>query len=462
MSELKLNRRQALTGAAVAGAAVLTGAVPAAAAATRCPTASSCGPGWSATRSTPARCRPGRCQWPGRSPRTSASAGWSGPASRSPARSSPTRCTSTCAAWPRVGTTSTGSGPRGSSARSGVPGPRRPCSPTRRCSGWPWSAARTSRTATGRRSTAWPRKTSTSSSTSVTTSTRATRRASSPTAATSRRRRSAWGSYARWTTTATGTPSTRATRRCAPPMRPSRGSPPLRIYRRFDFGRLARFNVLDTRQYRTDQPGGFSNDLGPEGPGRANVAGTLTGSAQEQWLADGLTSSPARWNVIAQQVMMSRTRFPNPTGGLPPTIVNLDQWDGYQPQRERLLRLLAERRVANPVVLAGDIHSTWFSELKVNFDDPASPPVAVEFVGTSISSDFPVLFDGPIKAANPFLNPHVRFFDGLKRGYLRCEVGRGLWRTDVRVVDTIAVRATPVRTDVSFIVESGRPVLVRL
>ncbi len=239
------------------------------------------------------------------------------------------------------------------------------------------------------------------------------------------------------------------------------GSPALRIYRRFDFGRLARFNVLDTRQYRTDQPGGFSNDLGPEGPGRANVAGTLTGSAQEQWLADGLTSSPARWNVIAQQVMMSRTRFPNPTGGLPPTIVNLDQWDGYQPQRERLLRLLAERRVANPVVLAGDIHSTWFSELKVNFDDPASPPVAVEFVGTSISSDFPVLFDGPIKAANPFLNPHVRFFDGLKRGYLRCEVDRRLWRTDVRVVDTIAVRTAPVRTDVSFVVESGRPVLVR-
>src|SRR6266511_2208479 len=124
------------------------------------------------------------------------------------------------------------------------------------------------------------------------------------------------------------------------------GSPALRIYRRFDFGRLARFNVLDTRQYRTDQPGGFSNDLGPAGPGRANVSGSLTGSAQEQWLADGLTSSPARWNVIAQQVMMSRTRFPNPTGGLPPTIVNLDQWDGYQPQRERLLRHLAERRVA--------------------------------------------------------------------------------------------------------------------
>jgi alkaline phosphatase D len=232
------------------------------------------------------------------------------------------------------------------------------------------------------------------------------------------------------------------------------GSSELRIYRRFDFGRLARMNVLDTRQYRTDQPGGYPDDLGPEPPGQANTAGTLTGAEQERWLADGLTHSPARWNVIAQQVMMSRTRFPNPAL-VPPTIVNMDQWDGYQPARQRLLRLLADAHVANPVVLAGDIHSTWISELKVNFDDPAAPSVAAEFVGTSISSDFPAAFDAPIKAANPILNPHVRYFDGLKHGYLRCDVGRDVWRTDVRVVDTIATRDAPVHTNASFVVEAG-------
>ena len=153
---------------------------------------------------------------------------------------------------------------------------------------------------------------------------------------------------------------------------------------------------------------------------------------------------------------MSRTRFPNPAM-VPPSIVNLDQWDGYAPQRERVLRFLADARVANPVVLAGDIHSTWCSDLKLNFDDPASPNVAVEFVATSISSDFPVEFDAPIKQANPIFNPHVRYFDGLKRGYLRCEIDRHVWRTDVRVVDTIDVRDAPVRTDVSFVVESGNP-----
>ena len=76
-------------------------------------------------------------------------------------------------------------------------------------------------------------------------------------------------------------------------------------------------------------------------------------------------------------------------------------------------------------------------------------------MATSVSSGFPVAFDAPIKAANPSVNPHVRYFDGLKRGYLRCEVTNNVWRTDVRVVDTIAVRETPVSTSASFLVDTG-------
>jgi alkaline phosphatase D len=236
------------------------------------------------------------------------------------------------------------------------------------------------------------------------------------------------------------------------------GSPDLRIFRRFDFGRLARFNVLDTRQYRSDQPGGFPGDFGLTGAGTGNTDGTLTGADQEAWLDRGLTTSPAQWNVIAQQVMMSRTLFPNPAL-VPPSVANLDQWDGYVPQRTRLLNLLSDAQVSNPVVLAGDIHSTWVSELKLDFDQPESRSVAVEFVAPSISSDFPAAFDAPIKAANPILNPHVRYFDGLRHGYLRCEVDNERWRTDVRVVDSIAVREAPTYTQAAFAVESGTPAI---
>jgi alkaline phosphatase D len=237
------------------------------------------------------------------------------------------------------------------------------------------------------------------------------------------------------------------------------GHADLRIFRRFDFGRLARFNVLDTRQYRTDQPGGFPGDFGPAAAGVANTAGTLTGADQERWLMAGLDHSAARWNVIAQQVMMSRIKLPNPTGGVPPIIANLDQWDGYAPQRTRLLHHLADARIANPVILAGDIHSTWLSELKLDFDRPDQPSVAVELVATSISSDFPIAYDAPLKAVNPTYNPHVRYFDGSRRGYLRCEIDEQSWRTDMRTVETIEVRRAPVTTSASYVVEAGTSTL---
>jgi alkaline phosphatase D len=244
--------------------------------------------------------------------------------------------------------------------------------------------------------------------------------------------------------------------------RPMPGSPHYRLFRRFDFGDLLRLNVLDTRQYRTDQPPSIISDFGSVESGLNNTDGTLTGAGQEAWLRRGLDRSRARWNVIAQQVMMSQIRFPNllnPQNPLPP-IANLDQWDGYDPARTRLLTFLRDRRVTNPVVLAGDIHSSWFSDLRVDRDDLSAPPVAVEFTATSISSDFPVGFDAPLKAYNPILNPQVRHFDGLRRGYLLMDVDRRRWLTQERTVDSIAVRESPVRTTASWAVFAGTPGLV--
>ena len=237
------------------------------------------------------------------------------------------------------------------------------------------------------------------------------------------------------------------------------GSPELRIFRRFDFGDLARFNVLDTRQYRTDQPGGFPHDSGTEATGQGNLSGTLTGEAQEGWLKHGLVTSRARWNVLAQQVMMSRTRLPDLLNTVP-FLTNLDQWDGYAPQRQRLLQFLVEKSISNPVVLAGDTHSSWFSDLTLNFDDPGAAVVAAEFVVTSISSNFRPALVPLIEKANPVLNPHVRYFQGLRRGYLRMDVNRERWLTEERTVESIATRTSPVATTAAFVSAAGLPGVV--
>jgi alkaline phosphatase D len=239
------------------------------------------------------------------------------------------------------------------------------------------------------------------------------------------------------------------------------GSSALQLYRRFDFGDLARFSVLDTRQYRTDQPGAFAGDFGAEAAGLGNATGNLTGARQEKWLRDNLDRSPARWNVIAQQVMMSRTRFPNFLPNVPvPFLTNLDQWDGYAPFRAKLLQYLAAEAVSNPVVLSGDIHSTWMNDLVLNPDDPAAKVIASEFVSTSISSDFPAAFDAPVKATLATLNPRTRYFDGSRRGYLRVDVNRQRWLTEARTVDSIATRTSPISTTARFAVAHGTPGIV--
>ncbi len=241
------------------------------------------------------------------------------------------------------------------------------------------------------------------------------------------------------------------------------GSPDLRIYRRFDFGRLARLNMLDTRQYRTDQPGGFPGDFGLPEAGATNVDGSLTGPEQEAWLTRGLRSSSATWNLVGQQTQLARTLFLNPIPpNVPPVLANLDQWDGYAPGRQRLIDVLAggangRRPVANPVVLTGDIHSTWVSDIKQNFDDPASATVATEFVAPSVSSDFPVAFVPVVLASNAALNPHVKYFDGIGHGYLKLTVTPDVLTTEVRTTPILNDPAAVVATSATFVVHAGTP-----
>ena len=229
----------------------------------------------------------------------------------------------------------------------------------------------------------------------------------------------------------------------------------MRLYRRLTFGDLAEFNVLDTRQYRSDQPCG--DGFVPRCSEAFAPNATMTGREQEQWLLQGLSKSQTRWNVIAQQVMMAEYDFVAGT----PEIFNLDAWDGYVASRNRILGFIKDRKPNNPVVLTGDIHSSWVHDLKTDFQNPASPTVATEFVGTSITSDFPTAAIATVRAALPE-NPHTKFFDGQYRGYVRCNLTRNAWQSDFRIVSTILDPNASISTLASFVVENGRPGAMRV
>ncbi|MCW2547941.1 MAG: Alkaline phosphatase [Mycobacterium sp.] len=226
------------------------------------------------------------------------------------------------------------------------------------------------------------------------------------------------------------------------------GSPNLKIYRRFAFGSLATLNVLDTRQYRTPHPCG-QQDFGPASCGADNTSGTLTGAVQEAWLRAGLRASRSTWDVVAQQTLMTQVK-----GKLGDTeLILVDQNDGYAPYRKRIMQMLAER--PSPVVLSGDIHSSWVSDLRVDFDRPETPAIAAEFCTTSISSDFKEELEPLVKAQLPTAAPQVRHFNGAKRGYTRHTVTPASWHCDYRVVADVKHGPTsPVSTESSWVVEA--------
>src|SRR5947209_19776458 len=108
---------------------------------------------------------------------------------------------------------------------------------------------------------------------------------------------------------------------------------------------------------------------------------TMLGDKQEKWLLDGLAKSPATWNILAQQVMMARVdQAPGES-----VTYQMDQWPGYEINRRRILKFFEERKIVNPIVIAGDIHENLANDLRVDFDDLGSRTVATEFVGTSTS-----------------------------------------------------------------------------
>ena len=232
--------------------------------------------------------------------------------------------------------------------------------------------------------------------------------------------------------------------------------PDMRIYSRAQFGALAAFHMLDDRQYRSYQVcpragrGGSNVVSAAACPELFDPALTLLGPEQEKWLREGLAASRARWNVIAQQTLMAQV---DRTPGEGQSFWT-DGWDGYPAARARLLRGVTDSNAENPLVLGGDVHTFIAADLKTDFNDPAALAVATEFGSGSITSQGPSLKQTQAWADE---NPHIRFANGIRRGYGTLELTQKRCVARFRTVADVTDPDTSVRTLAAFNVEDGRP-----
>ncbi len=227
--------------------------------------------------------------------------------------------------------------------------------------------------------------------------------------------------------------------RIAPP-----AGPGLAIHRTVDWGGLTRFVLLDTRQYRDDQPCG--DDLGPRCEETATIS--MLGADQEAWFADVAPGHEAVWTTVVQQVVVHQWRF---LGGN--TLWNLDQWDGYTGARLHLLETLAGSPA--PVVLTGDVHSSWVSDLRADFDDEDSDEVGVEFVAPGVSSDVPSQLRGAGSLVE-LSSPHIRWSETRRRGWVVHTISADEWTAEYRLVTDASVEGSAVTTEETFRVEAGQ------
>ena len=226
--------------------------------------------------------------------------------------------------------------------------------------------------------------------------------------------------------------------------------PDVRLHRRLPYGRLADITMLDTRQYRSNQPCGDGG--GVDCDDRFNPDQTMLGGKQKDWLLDGFSSSPARWQVIGNQAPMMQTDR-NPEPGV--TDVWYDPWDGYVAERNDVLGAAQDRGVRNLVVITGDRHQNYAGNLHRSYQDAGSPVVGSEFVGTSITSSGNGEDVGDAGTKLLAANPHLKFFNG-QRGYVRCEVTRYTWTSDYRVLDRVTTQGGSISTRASVVVEDRK------
>jgi alkaline phosphatase D len=238
------------------------------------------------------------------------------------------------------------------------------------------------------------------------------------------------------------------------PIRLARAADPadeLRIYRRLDYGRLAEFTMLDDRQYRTDNPCGDGESLRCEAALGDDY--TMLGDRQERWVTDGLDDSRARWCIVGQQLLLAELEH------LPYEDERYwnDAWDGYPMARQRLLDSVVDEHVRNPVFFTGDWHSTFVNDLKLDFKDPGSATVATEFVTPAITTGGDGTPYGPYYGPMVPYNPHIKYFEGDRRGYMRATVTREQLQVDLRFVTSVEDPAGTGYTERTFYVEDRHP-----
>lgn len=223
-----------------------------------------------------------------------------------------------------------------------------------------------------------------------------------------------------------------------------------KIYRKFVWGNLMETYFLESRLLARDEQIAGTGTVSVNNPAVNDTNRRLLGAEQMTWLKTGLSGSTARWQIIAQQVMMAPLLI-NAFGIT--NIANTDQWDGYPAERKRLYDHIMNNNIRNVVVLTGDIHTSWANDLPLPNYSNGNNSVGVEFVGTSITSNG--FLNLPVVSIISGMNPHIKWADLSQHGYMVLDVNRNRVQNDWYFVSNINTTTYTVGCAKAYLVNEG-------
>ena len=229
-----------------------------------------------------------------------------------------------------------------------------------------------------------------------------------------------------------------------------------RVFEEYRLGKLVDILMTDERQYRDRQP---CNDEQLAGCADADAPRTMLGARQLEWFKSRLVGAPTTWKVWATELMVMATRI---APGVPAQV---DAWDGYAYERKQILDHILDNNVQNVVAITGDIH-TFFAGTAYTTGDQATGRAAFpEFVGGSATSTGLPESTGlspQTLAALATINPHISFYDFVKRGYGVIEIGPTETVCELKSVDAKVQGASTPTTIAKYRVPVGARIPERI
>lgn len=285
-----------------------------------------------------------------------------------------------------------------------------------------------------------------------------------------------------------------------------------RIYRSFTFGNLLSLYMLDTRIIARDKQLDYTNYIDGSGNFKQTQFQTdllsnnrkLIGDEQMTWLGAQINADTTTWKVLGQQILMTKMLIPAELlmllnqvmteiahfGNAQPSTMaalsaaigqlvilktrylqkdptltqqdiarittvlpyNLDAWDGYFMERERLYSILAGKKV---VVLAGDTHNAWLGKLA----DAQGKFIGTELACSSVSSPGLESYLGittdtkkAMELAQAFsvLIDELEYANLYKRGYLHVKFTAATSLAEWRFVDNVISDSYTVTTEKTY------------